>query len=90
MRWLLIVLILVSLGCGKMTPKQCQAYATLAEMLALQIAELADPASDEDAKLRKRWADVGKMAVDAGCEHLPPLDEQVAAALDRIRGTESI
>ncbi len=71
MRILAVLFVVLVLGCGKLTPSQCKTYATLAESLALQIAELADPATPEGQVLRERWAAVGLQAAQAGCEHLP-------------------
>lgn len=68
MRWMLIPLLL-SLGCANtMTSDKCKGYATLAKVIALQLASDIDPASPESKELRERWAAVGELAAKAGCE----------------------
>ena len=57
------------LGCANtMTADQCKGYATLAKAIALQLASDIDPASPESKELRERWAEVGELAAQAGCE----------------------
>ncbi len=71
MRLAILALTLTAFACnGAVTPSECKNYTALAAMLALQIAEKADPASEADAALRARWTEVGKLAAQAGCEHL--------------------
>ncbi len=68
MRWML-ALVLLSLGCANpITADQCKGYATLAKVIALQLAQDIDPASPESKELRERWAEVGELAAQSGCE----------------------
>lgn len=65
------------LGCATFGPNECKNYTSLAKILALQIAELADPATPEGQELRDRWAAVGELAAKAGCEHLDEPEPEV-------------
>lgn len=65
---LILVPVLISLGCPTMNAHKCKGYTTLAKMLALQLAAEIDPASPESKELRDRWADVGELAAQAGCD----------------------
>jgi len=65
----LIVLACFGLGCAStLTADECKGYATLTKSLSLQLAEIIDPASPDSEALRKRWANVGELAAQAGCE----------------------
>ncbi len=65
----LIVLACLGLGCANtLTADQCKSYTTLATAIALQLAQDIDPASPESKELRARWAEVGELAAQAGCE----------------------
>ena len=75
MRILLALIAVCGLGCGTLSQDECKGYASLAKALALQIAEQADPATPEGQALRERWAVVGLLAAQAGCEHLEPIAE---------------
>ena len=68
MRWILILVLISSLGCATLTTDLCKGYAALAKSIALQLAQDIDPASPEGKELRERWADVGEFAAQAGCE----------------------
>lgn len=66
---MLIVLVCLGLGCANtITADQCKGYSTLAKAIALQLAQDIDPASPESRELRDRWAAVGELAAQAGCE----------------------
>ena len=65
---ILICLIALSIGCATMTVDKCEGYTTLAKLIALQLAEDIDAASEESQELRERWAAVGELAAQAGCE----------------------
>ena len=71
MRFLIALLAVGAFGCANPpTQEDCKSYVALAKMIALQIAEQSDPASDESAALRQRWATIGELTAQAGCEHL--------------------
>ena len=68
-RILICLLAIGSFGCaGNLTADQCKGYATLAKVIALELASDIDPASPKGKELRERWAEIGKLAAQAGCE----------------------
>lgn len=72
---ILICVVVLALALGCITVDKCQAYAALAQLIALQLAEDVEAASAEGKALRERWAHVAKEAVHAGCEQwaeVPP------------------
>lgn len=75
-RILICVIAISVLGCATLTADRCKGYATLAKAIALQLAHDIDPASPEGKELRERWAEVGELAAQAGCEQWTEVSEE--------------